>query len=182
MKVYDPLRQKHYEFCYPVNHEDFDTINAQIDGQPRQAVWKSPAMELIRVDDKGRTLLPSDSPWLGTSSALIFRPAAIMALGQLLREYGELLPLQCEAKLSIFNCTRVVDALDEEASTLSRFEDGRIMWIRRHVFRPEVIRGVEIFKLANLRVSSTFVGSRFVEMWHAAGLKGLEFPQMWAGD
>jgi hypothetical protein len=50
-------------------------------------------MRIIR-EDEGQTLHESDSPWLG-SHALVFKARAVKALGPLLREYGELLPLLC---------------------------------------------------------------------------------------
>ncbi|NUQ78113.1 MAG: hypothetical protein HUU21_31665, partial [Polyangiaceae bacterium] len=118
--------------------------------------------------------------WLG-AYALIFRRSAIEALGPMLREHGELLPLECpEAELWVYNPTRVIDALDEEASTIERFKSGRIMGIKRYVFKAHLIEGVDIFKLPNLRGHSTFVSHRFVDLWNESGLKGLEFTPVWS--
>jgi hypothetical protein len=131
-------------------------------------------------EDEGKKLLRSDSPWLG-DHALIFRPSVLEALGPLLREYGELLPLECsETELWVYNPTRVIDALDEAASTVSRFKDGRLMGIRKHVFRDDIVRGIDIFKIPNRRVSQTYLSDRFVDLWTKSGLKGLEFTQRWA--
>jgi hypothetical protein len=177
--IYVPSQLDGYELCHPVRQDDFETINAEINGESRQSSWKPVPMRLIR-EDKGRKLTSSDSPWLG-AHALIFRANVESALGPLLRENGELLPLACqEADLTIFNPTRVIDALDEEASSVVRFSGGRIMMIRRHVFHPEVIRDIDVFKIPNLRVSPTFVSHRFVDRWKMSGLKGLEFRQLWA--
>jgi hypothetical protein len=179
LKVYTPCSPDQYELCHPVNQDDFEIINAQLNGELRHRTWKPIAVRLIR-EDEGRKLRPSDSPWLG-SHALIFNAAAIDALGPLLRVYGELLPLSCkDAQLSVFNPTRVVDALDEEASSVLRFSDGRIMRVNRYIFDPEPIRGVYVFKIRNLRVSPTFVGQHFVDWWNEAGLEGLEFRMIWS--
>ena len=179
-RIYDPLRAKRHELCHPADHDDFETIIVQVNGTPRQAKWEPLAMELIREDEKGRKYLRSDSPWLGTSDALIFRPTAILAMGQLLRAYGELLPLRCEGnELWMFN-PRLVDALDEEASTIKYFSDGDIMDIKRYVFRPEVVRGVHAFKIPQLpRACPTFVSQEFVDQWSTAQLKGLTFTKVW---
>jgi hypothetical protein len=135
-------------------------------------------MHLVR-EDEGKKLLPSDSPWLG-SHALIFKPRAVDALGPLLREHGELLPLLCDNEnLTMFNPTSVLDALDEGASSLARFSDGQIMRINRYVFRPALVRDAEIFKISSLRVSPTFVSHRFVDAWQKKGLRGLDFKQVW---
>jgi len=80
----------------------------------------------------------------------------------------------------MYNPTRVIDALDEDASSVLRFSGGRIMRINRHVFRPEVVKGIDVFKIPNLRVSPTYVSQRFGDLWNSADLKGLEFKQVWA--
>jgi hypothetical protein len=61
-----------------------------------------------------------------------------------------------------------------------RFSNGRIMRITRYAFRPEVVAGVDIFKLPSLRVSPTFVSEYFVKAWKAAGLRGLVFNKVWS--
>src|SRR5262245_18214720 len=175
-RIYKPLNANGYELCHPVNR-DFGTIVAQINGHPRQATWQPLEMRLIQ-EYKGKKWSRSDSPWLGSDS-LIFRPAAVLALGQLLRAHGELLPLRCEdAELWIFN-PRLLDALDEAASTIERVSTGSIMRITQHVFRPDVVHGVHAFKVPNLRVSPTFVSQHFADLWKKAQLKGLKFNKVW---
>jgi hypothetical protein len=123
----------------------------------------------------------SDAPWLG-SNVLILRPRAAAALSPLLACHGELLPLSCgQAELVVFNARCVVDALDEAESIVRRFSTRRIMWIQKHAFRLEVIQALQIFKITSLQPSPIFVGEEFVERWNAAGLKGLEFRQVWEG-
>lgn len=178
LAIYTPLGRDGYELCHPVNQDDFETINIEVNGTPRRSSWKPIPMRLIH-EDEGQKLAMSDSPWLG-AHALIFRANVVEALGPMLREHGELLPLACsEAGLVVYNPTRVIDALDEAASSVVRFSSGRIMMIRRHVFCVDVIGHIDIFKIPNLRVSPTFLTQRFVERWEASGLKGLEFKRVW---
>jgi len=102
-------------------------------------------------------------------------------LGPLLDRHGELLPLDCEgAELSIYNVMRIVNALDESASSVVRLKSGRITMVERYVFRPELLDGVDIFKIPNLRVSGTFVSRTFVDAWQSSGFVGLRFEQVWA--
>lgn len=179
-EVYEPESAEGFEFCHPEREEDFETLNVTIDGTPRHGTWRSPSMRLIR-NDRGKRLAESDSPWLG-SHALIFRQQALGELEALLLSYGELLPVACsEANLVIFNVTRMLDALDEQASGIQRLPNGRIMRITRHAFHPGIVSGVDIFKIPNLRVSPTFVSERFVERVKAAGLRGLIFDKVWSG-
>lgn len=107
------------------------------------------------------------------------RRQALGELEALLLSYGELLPLDCAVPdLVIYNPTRVLDALDESASVVERFDSGQIWLIDRHVFRGKVIAGVDVFKLTSLRVSPTYVSERFVLAVKAVGLRGLAFERV----
>ena len=176
--VFVPTSSLDFELCHPRRDDDFETIDSLIDGTPRRAMWSPIEVSLVRIDE-GRRLAESDAPWLGSQS-LIFRPAVLDHLSGVLINHGELLPLACsDADLSVYN-PRAVDALDESASDIMRFDDGRIMDIAGYVFKPDVIDGLDVFKLANLRASPTFVSPRFVDRWNKAGLRGLQFDKVWS--
>lgn len=167
-----------YELCCPVDRGKFETINMLVNGMPRLSTWDSLPVEIV-TEDRGRKLVASDSPWLG-SHALVFKKAVVDLVGPMLSEYGELLPLRCpQADLLMYNATRVLDALDERTSTIRRFAGGGIMMIERHVFRPDVLGTMDIFRIPNLRVSPIFLSRRFVDLWSSAGLKGLDFRSVW---
>ncbi len=179
MEVYVPLSAEGFELCHPQRKEDFETFNAQINGTPRQMTWRPIPVRLVN-EDEGKKLAESDSPWLG-SHALIFRQPTVEKLGALLKQHGEILPLTCsEADLLVFNATRVLDALDEQASAVTRFSTGRLMRVSHYVFRTTAISGADIFKIPNLRISPTFVSERVVEAWSQAGLRGLVFSKVWS--
>jgi hypothetical protein len=181
MRVLMPLGLEDFELCHPIDKDDFETINVLMNGESREGSWNPLRVRLVHTD-RGKKLLHSDSPWLG-AHALIFRQAAVEALGPTLRKYGELLPLACsEGNLFVFNPTSIVDALDEIASSLLRFGSGRIMKVNRYVFRPAAIGEIPIFKIPNLRVSPTFVCQEIAELWERAGLTGLEFIPIWTAD
>ncbi len=181
VSIWTPWSAEGFELCQPEHHEDFEGIILELNGEHRGASWRSPAMKLIH-EDEGRILAQSDSPWLG-SNALIFRPKAVETLGSILHSNGELLPLDVDnGNLCIYNATRVLDALDEAASTVVRFSGGRIMMVKKYEFRPHVIKNIDIFKIPNLRMSPTFVSKRFVDAWKSARLVGLEFKQVWAAN
>jgi hypothetical protein len=78
--------------------------------------------------------------------------------------------------------TRVIDALDEQSSEISRFTSSEtIMRIKRYIFQSNLLLGVDIFKIPNLRLSPTFLSERFVQAWTMAGLSGLVFNEVWSG-
>ena len=176
--VYLPEPASDAELCLPEKESDFFALDDSLAGRPIGEAWQSPPMKLIQKD-RGRKLARSDSPWLGSSS-LVFRDKAVDGLQSLLTESGEVLPLSSsEPGLFIFHVTRIVDALDEEGSEVSRLSSGRIMSIERYKFRADVIAGLELFKITSLKSSPIFVGEHFVERWRELGLVGLDFQQIW---
>jgi hypothetical protein len=177
--IYMPLGADGFELCQPVNHDDFEKINLEVNGHSIKHFW-TPIPVAIIHEDEGKLLSFSDSPWLG-AHALIFRSEAVKLMGSMLEEYGETLSLAChEAEIYIYNPIRIIDAVDENASSIVRFADGSVMMISKYVLFPEVIANVEIFKIKNLRVSPTFVSNLFVDRWNENGLKGLEFRKIWS--
>jgi len=180
MAIYDPLNESGYEICHPVDDDNFEVIADLCNGTPRSASWIPFRMQLHR-ENEGKALREADAPWLG-AHVLILRRRAITALGSLLRENGELLPLDCPGtELWLYNVTHVIDALDEAASTIDRFPDGRIILVRKPVFYKDRIKGVDAFKYSHRRGRPICVSQRFVDHWHAARLTGVEFKQVWSG-
>jgi hypothetical protein len=132
-------------------------------------------MRRVRMDERSG-FKPSDFPWLG-SDVLVMRPRAVLALRPMLEAHGEILPLATDDDVKLFalNVTRVLDALDQEKSSILRIPGtNRIMDIKKAVFRDELLQGVDIFRLPH-RASPTYVSQRFVDAVAAAGLEGLEF-------
>lgn len=167
------------ELCQPVLQASYNTLTLALNGEPRGGNWE-PIGVRLQKDDRGKPLSYSDSPWLH-SDALTFRRSAINAVGEMLLRNGELLPLSCSVDpyLVVFNSTFAGRALDEEASSIQRFESGEIMRIKQYVFRPQEIVGRDLFKIPNLRSSPTFISDHFVDAWRKAGPRGLEFRRIW---
>lgn len=179
--VYKASSTERTEWCNPVTDEGSEQFRVELDGTPRRETWKPVRVKLLRKTSR-RKLLSSDAPWHSTSN-LIFRTSAIEKMKPILATHGELLPLECpDAELWVFNPTVVLDALDEQASVASRSIHGGIYLIDKHVFRVDVVAGVDIFRLANWRTGPTFLSDRFVDLWNASGLRGLEFKKLWSSD
>lgn len=180
MAIYTPLGADGYELCHPINPDDFEEINVEVDGSPRRSGWKPMEMEIVREDAGKKQLIASDAPWLG-SHALVFKRRAVEKLENELLTYGELLAAKAASEdVWIYNPRRVLDALDESEASVLRFDDGRIMMIQRYAFKEDIVRDTDIFKIPGIRVSPTFVSQAFVDRWNASGLKGLEFKKVWS--
>ncbi len=182
MKVFKPLGEEGHELVHAADDRDYETMNVAVNGTPRAATWKPIAVRLVTTGDDGEPLRESDAPWL-SANAFVLRRRAAEALAPALRGHWELLPLSCPtADLVVANPLHLVDALDEASSKVQRFkDDNRIFIISKHVFFPERIQGLPIFKIPQLRVSPSYVTEPFVAAWKAAGLRGLTFKQVWAG-
>ncbi len=180
MRIYEPRVRPGFEWVLPVRDADHEYL-WRLDGTSRRATWRPMPVARLAVDDEGKPRAEADLPWLG-GHVLVLRAHAAATLAPLLDRYGELLPLACpDADLWLFNVLTVVDALDEENSELIRFDDGNILDVVRHEFRPDMAAGMAVFKVPQLLRGPLFVSDEFVEAVATAGLTGLEFIQLWSG-
>jgi hypothetical protein len=142
--------------------------------------WRAPQVSFIRQHEDGIARQYSDCPWC-LHTVLVIRDRALCSLLPVLERYGEILPLQCEEPVSLFNATTIVDALDEERSTIARFTDGEVLAIEHHVFRPDAIGNAEIFKLPG-RASNIYLRETVVRRVGELGLLGLAFDMVWTDE
>jgi len=158
-----------YVVVNSADHRAFDEFY----GKPSEGRWRPISMELIPDRKRQRELPVGDFPAIFTGMMPALSQRAVEVLRDLLEPVGELLPLACDQEpLWVFNCTRFADVLDEAASELSRFpSSGRIMNIRRHVWRPEVDQET-CFRLPQLHRSVVYVTDVVVERMRSAGLLG----------
>jgi hypothetical protein len=133
------------------------------------------------VEEDARRPL-SDHPPLG-AGVPVFSARAADALRDLLAPHGEFLPLAgvpCVA----FQVTRVLDALDEARSGLSRVaghagHPGFVSQVTRFALRPEALGDAAIFRLASVPESEPFVTAAFRSRARAAGLTGMRLEPVW---
>jgi hypothetical protein len=176
--VFRPIVKKNYEWLNAVNDTDYKVFRS-LDGTPRKATWKPIVVRCVRMDKRSKQLV-SDFPWL-PEGLLTFREKAMEVLKDMLKKYGELLPLVTEKGeiLYLHNATLVLpNALDEDKTVFYRVEGiDRILGVRKAVFREDVVRGVDMFRLP-FTSSGTYVSDRFVDLVNKHNLKGLEFRPM----
>jgi hypothetical protein len=179
MTIYEPLVAEGYEWVNAIRDEDYEVFYS-FDGKPCAATWKPIAVRRVRADE-GRVFKPSDFPWLGRH-ALILRRAARDALHDIMDAHGEMLPLSTDDGVELFVLNaRVIDALDEASSSLTRLPGtNRIVRIEKPAFYASAIQGADIFRLPH-RATPTYVSERFVDRVKTAGLRGLVFDEVWSG-
>lgn len=178
--IYDIGGKDGYEFIDCVLNQGWWTLQ-DFNGSSRAAGWKP--ISVVRVVHNERPLKPADIPW-SSSSELVMRTRAVIALRDMLEAGGEILPLSTvdDVKLYVLNVTRVLDALDEQRSILERYDDtGEIMFIRAAAFHEHMVRGVPFFKLPRYG-SALYIGEPFRQRVLAAGLTGLDFQLAWSPE
>jgi hypothetical protein len=123
----------------------------------------------------------------------VFSRRALDALGDLLQENGEILPLSCdEGEYYLFNTTRIVDAIDVEHTEFKPYsevdpdmalldDDPDSPTITHFAFHPEIVKSLTIFKISNKYNKATpMVTDKFVQRVQEAGLEGFEFELIWS--
>lgn len=179
MKVFEIAPAGGHELVHPVFENDFEYFITQINGARRRETWSPIPVKLVRDCPVEGQLREADVPWHG-SHVLVLKRRAAELLGPFLRDYGELLPLDCaDAQMVVFNPTTILDALDEAGSKVSRFKDGRIMLIDRYAFRSEILNDADIFKIRDSRISPIFFSEGAVKIWKKSKVTGIDFKQVW---
>lgn len=177
MKIFEPKPAENFEWINTTDDSDYELFLA-FDGIPRGHAWSPPKVRRVPANyDKEKN--ESDFPWLG-GHALILRRKSLEILNNVLQTNGEVLPLADVdgAELFVFNA-QVIDCLDEKNSDFIRFPNtGRIMKLKSVAFQPNVIEGLDVFRLPH-RATPTYVSERFVQMVQSAGLVGLDFKEVW---
>jgi hypothetical protein len=154
----------------------------RFDGHPLAPPPDALHVEVVR---EGQTLSPGDFPGL-TSHIPVFSHRSSTALGEVLTNAGQMIPLRCESCADEYvavNVTRLVDGLDERRSEVKRYRSsGRIMRILRYVFLPEKVAGVELFKVPQTVLQEVYVSEAFVERVAGRGWRGFVFKLIWSDE
>jgi hypothetical protein len=117
-----------------------------------------------------------DFPWL-LGGGLCFREKVAEVLKDMLEKYGELLPLITEEgeNLYVHNTSVLPNALDEERTEFLHIPGiDRVMGITKAVFRENIVRGVDMFRVPPM-LNVIYVSDRFVDLVNKHNLKGIKF-------
>lgn len=169
------------ELCFPATEEDDERVVARI-SRKHSHPWLGASVVIRKHDENHMALAYSDSPWPGVDTEFYFRESVVVAMGDWLRKFGDLLEIKCSEPIWLYDCTRVIDALDLEKSRFRRMEStGLINSISHHELKRELIQEEPVFRLAGWRVSPIYLGQEFVDRWNHHGFKGLDFDPIWQG-
>jgi hypothetical protein len=113
----------------------------------------------------------------------IGRPAiskrALEILMHLLENKVQVLPLvHPKFEYFVLNVTNVIDAIDYERSTFRKLPSGRILTVKKHVFKSEYISNIDIFKVPYF-TTNVYVSDRFRQTVIDNNLSGFDFIELW---
>lgn len=128
-------------------------------------------LECVAEDETG-PLRHADTPWLG-ASAVAMRPEARDRLVGLLTECA-IFGTTCQSGELAIASAPLVGGLDESASEISRYSDGRILAVTRYVLRASTADR-PLFRLRELPLGPTFAAESFVRAYLESGLRGWAF-------
>ncbi len=146
-------------------------------GEPIGERWQPPVVYEISDPELPDAPL-SDFPYFNGTP--LVGPRAMESLRDVWAECGELLPVHgLQSPHMVLNVTRVLDALDESRSTLTRFESsGRVMSVERYAFHRSRLGRCLLFRIPQLPQGDIFVTDAFVARVRAAKLTGFEFERV----
>lgn len=171
-----------YECIELVDFNAVDLNQMVARGSPLAKDWTPIKVRRGHPTSNKKKAKEADFPWYGGGAHMVLRRRAVDALRPFLDKYGELLPLEDEdgVELFLFNCLKIVDALDRENSEITYFDDGeKIMWIDKYSLRPNVVGNLEMFRLTQGGISNIYVSQVFVDAVKGAKLVGLKFNAIW---
>lgn len=174
-----------YHFLGSDDQKEWRRMWLQPQGQPFHESWVPVRYSYCSPDDEdyNQNAIHSDFIWMGGGD-IGFASATAQKVGHLFAPYGELLPLKIGGdltKIFWFHCTNMINALDENKSTIRRFKDGGIMAIDEYVFFADRVGANEIFYIQNTRLGP-FCTETFKQKIEAQKLTGLDFILLWSDE
>ncbi|MGL4234754.1 hypothetical protein [Tabrizicola sp.] len=170
---------------WTVPRRETDNLRLYAVNGPRETAWLPVPMQELLKDDRGRQRHASDMPWYN-EHLLVLRKTALAALRPELERYGEFLDLIADTPLTLFNVTVSLEALEEDKSEIVRFDDGSVLMIERHVFRPDAIGSTQVFRLrlrnGGYRVSPIYLQESLIDTFREVGIRGVGFALVWDED
>jgi hypothetical protein len=176
MIVYE-LGQNPERFCsFAPDVEADHALLHQFDGRTLGATWRE--LSIHAADEPDESARLPDFALLGVVP--LFSEQAVEALRDILESHGELLPVRhARRRYLAYNVTTILDALDEERSSIARFSDGNVMSIESYAFRADALRKASIFRIHQLPRAFVYVTEDFVDRARRAELLGFKFRRLW---
>ena len=143
------------------------------------ATWWTPVrLRPERWYGDGRTRTLGDFAHFGPGRLVMSRRAA-EALDAVCGYRGEWLETGGDLGFVAWNCTRIIDALDEQHTKGQKLPSGTgYIVVSHYALKADRVDDEPIFKVPQLRASEVFVSDSFVDAVTEHGLGGLRFVEV----
>jgi hypothetical protein len=162
--------------CFTLGQSDaIDRLHQHPHGEAYESGWRRINQQYVPPDDEGYNA----NAKYGDFVCVHLRPAlterSLKIIGEQFRRWGELLPVTViddNSTVYMFNCTTVVDCLDESRSNY--------LW-QEYEFFPDRLTDAEVFYVGSPR-AGLFCTESFKQKIEATGLTGLAFRLLWSDE
>ena len=125
------------------------------------------------------------SDFTNLSGRIICDQVSRSIIYELVKDHVDFLPLRSNTitnrRFYMLHPSTELDCLDNEKSEFVRLSSGYIMRIKRHIFRPDCVGDVPIFRLPGDPGISPYVNETLKQLIEDNNLTGLEFRKVWEG-
>ena len=157
---------------FPKEVEEFQVFDFAIENFSMAKYWPSLDSEFVSLNNS--LPIPDISKWINAS--LVLSPKAYRYLNEVLKPYGEFLPVKIEQEnYYIFNCLTLVEA-DKTASE-KQYCDGVEVGIKSLVFHAASVGDNLIFKCSYQHCIDLFCSERLKNIIQDFGLIGISFDK-----
>ncbi len=156
-KLFNELIEKEKSLSNILNNLEYTVIEGDVDG------------DLVQL-------------WNGSGNTVLSQEA-LNVLNELLSDV-EIIPMVCEQtakKYYLLHFTKYYDVLDCQNSEFERLSSGLIASIEKHVFKEDLVKGLNIFKISingRNRSAHTYVSDVFKKMVGKNNLTGFSFKEI----
>lgn len=136
------------------------------------AWWPAPETGFISEDGDHSSPIPDVSKWIDAS--LVLSPKAYRYLGDLLKSWGELLPVKVgEDTFYIFNCSTFGEV--DESQSEREYYEGEEVGIKKIAFDADDVTNKLIFKTPFSSCIEIYCDERLSALVHEFELSGVVF-------
>lgn len=158
--------------------EDF-ILDFSLNNCSMRSWWPTPDTEFVAISDDQNAAIPDICKWV--DSSIVLSPKAFRFLSEILKEWGELLPIKIKNEsFYIFNCLTFGSIL--ESSCEKSYYEGEEFGIKSLVFDDEDISKKLIFKSHYDSGMGIYCGTRFKDVVLGCKLSGIVFSEKLVED
>ena len=152
-------------------------------GQSYEGHWVPLPVWPLKKPRKRRTEPLCDLSSVAAMSSLpVLSARARQCFEPILEPYAQWLPLAFDDEPRwLLNSLRVIEALDEPRSQITRFDDGRVSGIETYAFVESQVADEWLFKVATFPYL-VLVTDRFRDLVMRSGLTGFHFQPVWDSE